>query len=98
MEQTETELVNKTITKQTMMRQQQILTRLLEHEQAEKQREREQKRESREAKDVFEQSQSDFDKYNKLKQQELEMFQFVPPTFTNYYKLKVNDYFYKLEN
>ena len=98
MEQTETELVNKTITKQTMMRQQQILTRLLEHEQAEMQREREQKRESKEAKDIFEQSQGDLDKYNKLKQQELEMFQFVPPAFTNYYKLKVNDYFYKLEN
>jgi hypothetical protein len=98
MEQTETELVNKTITKQTMMRQQQILTRLLEHEQAEMQREREQKRESKEAKDIFEQSQGDLEEYNKLKQQELEMFRTVPPIFTNYYKSKVNDYFYKLEN
>ena len=98
MEQTETELVNKTITKQTMMRQQQILTRLLEHEQAEMQREREQKRESKEAKDIFEQSQGDLEEYNKLKQQELEMFRTVPPAFTNYYKSKVNDYFYKLGN
>ena len=98
MEQTETELVNKTITKQTMMRQQQILTRLLEHEQAEMKREREQKRESKEAKDIFQHSQGDLDQYNKLKQQELEMFRTVPPTFTNYYKSKVNDYFYKLGN
>lgn len=98
MEQTETELVNKTITKQTMMRQQQILTRLLEHEQAEMQRERDQKRESKEAKDIFQHSQGDLDEYNKLKQQELEMFRTVPPTFTNYYKSKVNEYLYKLGN
>ena len=98
MEQTETELVNKTITKQTLMRQQQIMTRLLEHEKAEMQREKEQRRESREAEDVFQHSQGDLDEYNKLKQKELELFRDVPPSFTNYYKSKINDYFYKLED
>ena len=97
MEQTETELVNKTITKQTLMRQQQIMTRLLEHEKAEMQREKEQRRESREAEDVFQHSQGDLDEYNKLKQKELELFREVPPSFTNYYKSKINDYFYRLE-
>ncbi|MBR5832480.1 MAG: hypothetical protein IKY79_07695 [Bacteroidales bacterium] len=98
MEQTETELVNKTITKQTLMRQQQIMSRLLEHEKAEMQREKEQRRESREAEDVFQHSQGDLDEYNKLKQKELELFREVPPSFTNYYKSKINDYFYKLED
>ncbi|MBR5778020.1 MAG: hypothetical protein IKY22_06140 [Bacteroidales bacterium] len=96
MEQTETELVNKTITKQTIMRQQQILTRLLEHEKAEMQREKEQRRESKEGRDIFEQSEHSLEEYNKLKQKELEMFRVVPPSFTNYYKSKINEYFYKV--
>ena len=98
MEQTETELVNKTITKQTLMRQQQILTRLLEHEKAEMQREKEQRRESKEAKDILQPSQGNLEEYNKLKQKELEMFRTIPPSFTNYYKSKVNEYFYKVGN
>jgi hypothetical protein len=98
MEQTETELVNKTITKQTLMRQQQILTRLLEHEKAEMQREKEQRRESKEAKDILQPSQGNLEEYNKLKQKELEMFRTTPPSFTNYYKSKVNEYFYKVGN
>ena len=96
MEQTETELVNKTITKQTIMRQQQILTRLLEHEKAEMQREKEQRRESKEGRDNFEQSEHSLEEYNKLKQKELEMFRVVSPSFTNYYKSKINEYFYKV--
>jgi hypothetical protein len=49
MEQTEKDLVNKIINQETVNRQRQILTRLLESERAEMQREQEEKRESREA-------------------------------------------------
>ena len=49
MEQTEKDLVNKIINQQTVNRQQQILTRLLESERAEMKREQDEKRESREA-------------------------------------------------
>ena len=50
MEKTETDLVNKIIDNETMKRQKDILTRLLESEKAEKERELDEKRESNEAK------------------------------------------------
>ncbi len=95
MEQTETDLVNKTITRQTIQRQQQILTRLLQHEKAEMQREKEDRRESTEGKDVFQPSQNDLELYNHLKEKNIELFHTTPPSLNNYYKNKVNDYFFK---
>ena len=44
MEQTETELVNKVITQETIKRQQEIMTKLLEHEKAEREKELDEKR------------------------------------------------------
>jgi hypothetical protein len=49
MEETETDLVNKTISQETINRQQEILTRMLESEKAEKEREMDEKRQSNEA-------------------------------------------------
>ena len=95
MEQTETDLVNKTITRQTIQRQQQILTRLLEHEKAEMQREKEDRRESNEGKDIYQPSQNDLEKYRKLQEKNIDLFRSNPPSFSNFYKQKVNDYFFK---
>jgi len=50
MEKTETELVNKMITEETLRRQQEILTRLLDAEKAERKQDMDQKRESKEGK------------------------------------------------
>ncbi len=94
MEQTETELVNKTITGQTILRQQQIMTRLLEHEKAQMQREKEERRESTEATEFQQISKPDLEKYNKLKNKEIQILQTPPPSFTDYYRQKVNEYFY----
>lgn len=97
MEQTETDLVNKVITQQTINRQQQIMSRLLEHEKAEMQREKEERRESHEGKEILHQpSQSDMEQLKKLQENNIELFRTVPPTLSPYYKSKVNDYFYKL--
>ena len=95
MEQTETDLVNKTITRQTIQRQQQIMTRLLQHEKAEMQREKEDRRESTEGKDLYQPSQGDLEQYRKLQEKNMELFHTTPPSFKNYYKNKVNDYFFK---
>ncbi|MBP5515859.1 MAG: hypothetical protein J6X86_02815 [Bacteroidales bacterium] len=95
MEQTETDLVNKTITRQTIQRQQQIMTRLLQHEKAEMEREKEERRESTEGKDIFQPSQTDMERYKKLQENNIELFHSTPPTLNNYYKNKVNDYFFK---
>lgn len=95
MEQTETDLVNKTITRQTIQRQQQILTRLLEHEKAEMQREKEERRESTEGKDIYQPSQGDLEEYKRLQEKNIDVFHTTPPSLNNYYKNKVNDYFFK---
>lgn len=95
MEQTETDLVNKTITQQTIRRQQQIMTRLLEHEKAEMQREKEQRRESHEAVDQYHPSPADMEKYNQMKEKNVDLFRHSAPNLNNFYKDKVNNYFYQ---
>ncbi len=96
MEQTETDLVNRVITQQTIRRQQQIMSRMLEHEKAEMEREKEERRQSREGKDIYHQpSPSDLEKIKKLQDKNMELFRSVPPTLSPYYKSKVDEYFYK---
>ena len=95
MEQTETDLVNRTITRQTIQRQQQIMTRLLEHEKAEMEREKEERRESHEADDLYSQpSPAELEKYKRQLQPGEGQLHTVPPTLQPYYREKVNDYFY----
>ena len=94
MEQTETDLVNQTISQQTIRRQQQIMSRMLEHEKAEMQREKEERRQSHEATQQFQPSPADLQKFKKLQQSNTELFQSTPPTLSNFYKSKVDNYFY----
>ncbi len=96
MEQTETDLVNRTITHQTIQRQQQIMTRLLQHEKAEMEREKEERRESHEAGDIYSQpSPAELDKYNKQMIPATDQLRTIPPTLSPYYRDKVNEYFYR---
>ncbi|MCX6234748.1 MAG: hypothetical protein NT175_08495 [Bacteroidetes bacterium] len=97
MEKTETELVNKIITSQTLMRQQQILTRLLQSEKAELMREQEEKRESKEAKDQKLSNPDEFFKYKSIKSQQVELLKTIPPSLKPFYKKKVNEYLYNFE-
>ena len=96
MEQTETDLVNRTITQQTIQRQQQIMTRLLQHEKAEMEREKEERRESHEATDIYSQpSPAEIEKYSRQLQPTSDQLRTVPPTLSPFYRQKVNDYFYR---
>ncbi len=96
MEQTETDLVNRTITQQTLQRQQQIMTRLLEHERAEMQREKEERRESHEAGDLYSQpSPAELERYNRQLRPAADQLRTVPPTLAPFYRLKVNDFFFR---
>ncbi|MBQ7281111.1 MAG: hypothetical protein IJR13_10425 [Bacteroidales bacterium] len=96
MEQTETDLVNRTITQQTIKRQEQIMTRLLEHERAEMQREKEERRKSNEATEQYQPSPADLQKFEQLKKNNQELFRTTPPSFTPFYKRRVSEYFYNL--
>ncbi|PCJ89403.1 MAG: DUF4175 domain-containing protein [Flavobacteriales bacterium] len=93
MEETETDLVNRRITQETLKRQQEILTRLLESERADREREMDEKRESREAKSEHLSNPEAIFEYNRKKQQEAELLKTVPPTLNLFYKNKVNEYF-----
>jgi hypothetical protein len=97
MEQTETDLVNKRINIETLRRQQEILTRMLESEKAEQQREMDEKRESKESKDIFYNNPAKYFEYNKIKEKETELFRTVPPNLKPFYKSKVNAYFLSFE-
>lgn len=93
MEQTETDLVNKRVNIETLKRQQEIVTRMLESEKAELQRELDQKRESQEAKDIYYNNPAKYFDNNKIKQKETELFRTLPPGLKPFYKSKVNAYF-----
>jgi len=97
MEQTEKDIVNRMITDETLHRQQDITTRLLESEKAERERDQDEQRKSEEAKNLYKRNPAAFDEYNRLKLKEMELLKTVPPSLNSYYKQKVNDYFQSLE-
>jgi hypothetical protein len=97
MEETETDLVNKAITQQTINRQQEILTKMLESEKAERQQEEDEKRKSNEAKTQDYANPAVFLEYQKLKEKETELLKTIPADLTPYYRQKVNQYFNAVE-
>ena len=97
MEETETDLVNKNITAETIKRQQEILDKMLEFEKAEQQREQDEQRQANEAKNYELSNPDGFSEYNRQKQQEAELLRTVPPALSPYYKNKVNLYFSGVE-
>ncbi|MFD2246736.1 DUF4175 family protein [Pontibacter ruber] len=98
MEQSETDLVNKRLTEQTIMRQREILTRLLEAEKSAKERELDNKREAKSAQDIARKLPKSFEKYIKAKEKQTELLKTVPPALSPYYKQKVNEYFQNISN
>ncbi|WP_237717814.1 hypothetical protein [Pontibacter sp. BAB1700] len=98
MEQSETDLVNKRLTEQTIMRQREILTRLLEAEKSMKERELDNKREAKSAQDVARRVPPSFEKYLRTKEKQTELLQTVSPALTPYYKQKVSEYFQNMNN
>jgi hypothetical protein len=97
METTERDLVNRIISQQTINRQKNIETRLLESERAEMQREKEEKRESTEAQERYNPNPPKEWNFEKTKQNQTEMIKTIPPSLQYYYKEKANQYFYNIE-
>lgn len=98
MDENEKDLANQNISRQTMLRQQDILSRLLKAEKAEREREWEDQRKSQEAKNQKFSNPDQFSKYNEMKRKESEMLETLPPDLKPYYKKKVSEYFNKLED
>jgi DNA integrity scanning protein DisA with diadenylate cyclase activity len=98
MEQTEEDLVNKQITTETIKRQQEILTRLLEAENSMRERELDKAREAERATKKEVPVPPEFKEYLKAKEKEIELLRTVPPRLNPYYKQEVNEYFKRLDN
>ncbi|WMJ71986.1 DUF4175 family protein [Cytophagaceae bacterium ABcell3] len=97
MEETETDLIHKRITQETLKRQEEIMTRLLEAEKAEKERELDDERESNTGKELQRELPPSFEKYLKTKEQQIDFLKTVSPTLNPYYKNEADQYFQKIE-
>ncbi|GAB4495252.1 MAG: ATPase [Saprospiraceae bacterium] len=92
MNKTEIDLVNKRLNNETMRRQQDILTRLLEHEKAEREREQDEQRQAQTAKQQPAKMPPALEEYLKKRRAEIEQFRTVSPALKPYYKQLVEEY------
>lgn len=97
MQKTEKELVNRTLSDQTLIRQKDIETRMLESEKADRKQDEEKKRESTEGRDILNANPPKDWNLDKTKQSQQEMLRTVPVNLNYYYKEKVNSYFYNID-
>ncbi len=92
MEQLERDVVNRNITPQTMERQKQIMTRLLEHEKAQMQQGNEEQRESQNGQDKPVSVPPELLMETRRKLQERENLRRKPANLNEYYQQKVEEY------
>jgi hypothetical protein len=97
MQKTEKELVNKQITQQTINRQKDITTRLLQSERADMEREKDKERKSNEARQVPNMNPPKDWNFDRQQNQQNEMLRSVPANLNYYYKSKANNYFYNID-
>ncbi len=97
MDEQEKDIVNKKITEETLRRQREILTRMLDHERAEKEQEQYEERKSNEGKEVRREIPPSLQEYLKQQQKGQELLRSVSPNLNPYYKEKVKEYFKSLE-
>lgn len=97
MDKVETELVNKQLSNDALKRVQDIETRLLESERAEREREFDNKRKAQTARDYERKMPPSLQEYIKKRESEIEMFKTVSPSLKPYYKQLVEEYFKTLK-
>lgn len=93
MEQTEEDILFGKIDGETMRRQEKIMTKLLESEKAEREREFEDKRESRSAEGSFNLPDEVWEEFKKKREKEVELYKTLPPNLKPFYRNEVNRYF-----
>lgn len=93
MDDIERDLYNKRMNSDVIRRQQEILTRLLEHEKAEREQDQDDKRKSNEGQDAIKRLPPNIEEYLKQKAKEQELLKTLPPDLSPYYKQKVREYF-----
>jgi hypothetical protein len=92
MNKVEVDLVNKRLDNETLRRQQEIMTRLLEHEKAEREREQDEQRQAETARQQPPKMPPALEEYLKKRRAEVEQFRTVSPALKPYYKQLVEEY------
>lgn len=96
-EDSQKDLIEQKITKETIERQKDILTRLLKSEKADRERQKDNQRESRTAEDYDPVNRPDIlDDYLKEKEFQIELLKTIPTSLNPYYKQRVNKYLEKI--
>jgi hypothetical protein len=93
MDKNETDLVNRKLTSEFLMRQQEILTRLLQAEKSLREQEQDDKRASNVAKEIARPIPPELQRYIQNRQQLLDLYRTIPPQLKPYYKQMVDQYF-----
>ena len=97
MNKVETDLVNKRLTNEMLKRQEEIMTRLLEADRADRQREFDNKRKAETAFEKERKMPPSLEEYIKKRESEIEMYKTVSPSLRPYYKYLVEEYFKSLK-
>ena len=97
MEDIERDLVNKQVDEATLQRQQELITRLLEAENAERIRGEKEERTSKTGDDALKATPPQSAEYLRQKMNELELLRTIPAELLPYYRDRVNDYFNTLD-
>lgn len=97
LEKQQEDLINKNWSTELIERQQEILTRLLESENALRERGWDEERKGNEGKDENFGNQIDFLEYNNQKEKQIELLRTLDPSFSRYYKDKANEYFQQVQ-
>ncbi len=97
MDKIETDLVNKRLNNEMLKRQQNIVTRLLEAEKADRQREKDNKRIAERTKEKERKYPPAIEEYIKKKESEVEIYKTVSPSLKPYYKYLVEEYYKSLK-
>lgn len=92
MDQTEEDIVNKRITQETLKRQEEILTRLLEAEESDRQRKQDNERQSNTANEINRTIPPAIEEYLKKRNAELDLYKTVSPDLKPFYKNLVEEY------
>ncbi|HMQ46821.1 MAG TPA: DUF4175 domain-containing protein [Saprospiraceae bacterium] len=92
MDKIETDLVNKTLTNEMLKRQEDIMTRLLEHEQAEREREYDEQRKAEQGDQREKKLPPSLEEYLKKREAEIDLFKTVSPSLKPYYRGLVEEY------
>jgi len=98
MDRNETDLVNKKLSSEILLRQREILTRLLETERSLRQQEEDDKRSSRTPEEQSRPVPPELQQQLKEQQQLLELYRTVPPQLKPYYRKMVENYYRMMGN